>query len=90
MNPDISVVIPVRNEASTCRRGRRAHGNARELRPPLRIIVDDGMPDETFECLAALQVRDARLRIIRFRRNFDRPPALLPVSRTHADASSDF
>ena len=72
MNPEISVVIPVRNEAPNVAAlyeeltaTLEAFGRRYEI-----IVVDDGSTDETFDLLAAIQVRDARLRVIRFRRNF--------------------
>jgi glycosyltransferase involved in cell wall biosynthesis len=77
MSPDISVVIPVRNEAPNVRalyeeltETLEAFGRRYEI-----LVVDDGSTDETFELLAALQVRDARLRVIRFRRNFGQTAA---------------
>jgi glycosyltransferase involved in cell wall biosynthesis len=39
------------------------------------IVVDDGSTDDTFQLLAALQDRDSRWRIIRFRRNFGQTAA---------------
>ena len=39
------------------------------------MIIDDGSTDDTFEQLAALQARDPRLRVIRFRRNFGQTAA---------------
>ena len=39
------------------------------------IVVDDGSTDESFEILARLQAADARLRVIRFRRNFGQTAA---------------
>jgi glycosyltransferase involved in cell wall biosynthesis len=77
MRPDISVVVPMRNESP----------NVKELyqqltstltafgRPYEIIVVDDGSTDDTFELLAALQAQDGRLRVIRFRRNFGQTAA---------------
>jgi glycosyltransferase involved in cell wall biosynthesis len=77
VGPEISVVIPVRNEAP----------NVRALYDELTatldtcgrryeiIVVDDGSTDETFDLLAGLQARDSRLRVIRFRRNFGQTAA---------------
>jgi len=60
MNPEISVVIPVRNEAlnvpalyeelTTTLEG---FGRRYEI-----ILIDDGSTDQTFELLAGLQARD--------------------------------
>jgi glycosyltransferase involved in cell wall biosynthesis len=44
-------------------------------RPYEIIAIDDGSTDKTFELLAALQRRDPRLRVIRFRRNFGQTAA---------------
>jgi glycosyltransferase involved in cell wall biosynthesis len=44
-------------------------------RPYEIIVIDDGSTDDTFDRLAALQRGDARLRIIRFRRNFGQTAA---------------
>jgi glycosyltransferase involved in cell wall biosynthesis len=77
MTPDISVIVPMRNEAP----------NVDELyleltstlvafgRPYEIIAIDDGSEDRTFELLAALHARDPRLRVIRFRRNFGQTAA---------------
>jgi glycosyltransferase involved in cell wall biosynthesis len=72
LSPELSVVIPVRNEAPNVRQLYQeltdvldAWGRAYEL-----IFVEDGSTDETFERLAEIQRRDARARVIRFRRNF--------------------
>ncbi len=64
MNPDISVVIPVRNEAANVpalyeelTATLESFGRRYEI-----IVVDDGSTDETFDLLAAVAGRDARLR----------------------------
>ncbi len=48
-------------------------------RLPLRsevIAIDDGSGDHTFERLAAVRARDARVKVIRFRRNFGQTAGL--------------
>lgn len=77
MTPELSVVIPIHNEAP----------NLRELydefvsvlgewgRPFELVLVDDGSTDDSFSILAALQQRDPRVRVIRFRRNFGQTAA---------------
>src|SRR3954451_6189683 len=73
----LSVVIPIRNEApcleelhreltDTLARG----GQSYEI-----IVVDDGSTDGSFDILARLQAFDAHLRVIRFRRNFGQTAA---------------
>jgi glycosyltransferase involved in cell wall biosynthesis len=77
MTPDISVVVPLRNESPNVEQlyrdvtaGLSAFGRAYEL-----VAIDDGSRDDTFEKLAALQQKDARVRVIRFRRNFGQTAA---------------
>ncbi|MGE5245742.1 MAG: glycosyltransferase family 2 protein [Betaproteobacteria bacterium] len=77
MTPDLSVVIPIRNEAPSIIE------LYRELtetltgwgRPYEIILVDDGSTDESFAIMAELQARDPHLRVIRFRRNFGQTAA---------------
>ena len=77
MHPDLSVVIPIRNEAPSLVELHReltetlgACGRSYEI-----IIVDDGSTDEGFEILSRLQAADSRLRVIRLRRNFGQTAA---------------
>jgi len=72
MSPEISVVIPMRNEAPNveelCREltaTLSAYGRPFEI-----IVIDDGSTDDTFERLTRVQADEPQLRIIRFRRNF--------------------
>jgi glycosyltransferase involved in cell wall biosynthesis len=44
-------------------------------RPYEIIVIDDGSTDDTFDQLGALQARDSKLRVIRFRRNFGQTAA---------------
>jgi glycosyltransferase involved in cell wall biosynthesis len=77
VTPDLSVVIPVHNEApnleALCREFAEALG--RWGRPYEVILVDDGSTDGSFEILERLQAADRRLRIIQFRRNFGQTAA---------------
>src|SRR5688572_4294814 len=77
MTPEISVVVPMRNESPNVERLYRdvtasltQFGRAYEI-----VAVDDGSRDETFALLARLQAADPRLRVIRFRRNFGQTAA---------------
>jgi glycosyltransferase involved in cell wall biosynthesis len=74
---DLSVVIPVRNEAASLEELYREltrtldqWGRSYEM-----ILVDDGSTDESFATLSRLQAKDSRLRVIRFRRNFGQTAA---------------
>jgi glycosyltransferase involved in cell wall biosynthesis len=75
--PDLSIVIPVRNEEPNIDPLYRelvdtlgAAGRSFEI-----LVIDDGSTDGTFAKLAALQASDGRLRVIRFRRNFGQTAA---------------
>jgi glycosyltransferase involved in cell wall biosynthesis len=74
---DLSVVIPVRNEAPGLAELHReltatlsAWGRPYEI-----IVIDDGSTDQSFATLRRLQAMDPRLRVIRFRRNFGQTAA---------------
>jgi glycosyltransferase involved in cell wall biosynthesis len=72
MQPDISVVVPMKNEAPNVAELYHEITAALEAygRPYEIIAVDDGSTDETFNVLARLHEKDARLTVIRFRRNY--------------------
>ena len=77
MNPELSVVIPIRNESPNveplCRtRPRRSSGGGGAMKS---IAIDDGSTDDSYERLVRCQRRDPRWRIIRFRRNFGQTAA---------------
>ena len=77
LNPEISVVIPLRDEEPNVAplhdeftRVLTQTGRLYEL-----ILIDDGSEDGTFEQLRAVQSRDARVRVIQFTRNFGQTAA---------------
>ena len=77
MPPEISVVVPLHDEASNID---ALHDELTAVlrgldRPYELILVDDGSTDGTFEALAALHGRDPRVVVIRFRRNFGQTAA---------------
>jgi glycosyltransferase involved in cell wall biosynthesis len=77
MGPEISVVIPMRNESPNVGELYREltssltqYGRSYEV-----VVIDDGSTDDTFAQLASLQAKDPRVRVIRFRRNFGQTAA---------------
>ena len=77
MQPNISVIIPLYNEAPNLSELYREFtatleesGRSYEL-----ILVDDGSTDDTFRILTELHTRDLRIRVIRLRRNFGQTAA---------------
>jgi glycosyltransferase involved in cell wall biosynthesis len=75
--PEISVVIPLRDEeANVIPLHQELAGVMRELNLPYEIIlVDDGSEDRTFERLVEINARDPCVRVIRFTRNFGQSAA---------------
>jgi glycosyltransferase involved in cell wall biosynthesis len=74
---DLSVVIPIRNEAACLEELHReltqtlnAWGRSYEI-----IVVDDGSTDDSFSILVRLQAHDPHVRVLRFRRNFGQTAA---------------
>jgi len=77
MRPEISVVIPLRNESPNVDELHKELTTVLQAfgRPFEIVAIDDGSTDDTFARLAALQKADHRLRVIRFRRNFGQTAA---------------
>lgn len=77
MRPEISVVVPMRNESRNVEPLYRELTTTLEAfgRPYEIMAIDDGSTDDTFRLLSALQAADPRLRVIRFRRNFGQTAA---------------
>jgi len=77
MGPEISVVVPMRNESPNVEKlYRDITASLTAFGRPFEIVaIDDGSRDDTFELLARLQDKDPRVRVIRFRRNFGQTAA---------------
>jgi glycosyltransferase involved in cell wall biosynthesis len=75
--PYLSVVIPIKNEAASIAELHRQFTEALDRwgRPFEILVIDDGSTDDSFERLSAIQARDPRVRVIRFRRNFGQTAA---------------
>jgi undecaprenyl-phosphate 4-deoxy-4-formamido-L-arabinose transferase len=76
--PDISVVVTLYNEAASLDElYRRTVATLDPLDRPYELIfVDDGSTDGTFTELERLHDTDARVRAVRFKRNFGQHPAM--------------
>jgi glycosyltransferase involved in cell wall biosynthesis len=77
VTPDLSVVIPIKNEGPGLVQlhGELTSALTRLGRPYEIIVVDDGSTDDSFAVLARLQAGDPHLRVIRLRRNFGQTAA---------------
>jgi glycosyltransferase involved in cell wall biosynthesis len=75
---ELSVVIPVYNEAENIRPLVERLGQAlRDLAGPIEMLfVDDGSTDRTLTLLKEAQEKDARIRIAHFRRNLGQTAAM--------------
>ena len=79
MSPEISVVVPLYNEAANVAElhrqlteALRSHGCSYEL-----ILVDDGSTDDTFRELTVLHAQDTQVCVVRLRRNFGQTAAFV-------------
>ena len=77
MGPELSVVIPLLDEAANVdalhlelTKTLEAWGRGFEV-----VFVDDGSNDGTFEKLASIHAVDPRVRVVRLRRNFGQTAA---------------
>ena len=75
---DISVVIPVYNEAQSLpalheqiKRNLEAIGGSYEI-----ILVDDGSTDDSFQVMSRIHQQDEHVKVIQFRRNFGKAAGL--------------
>src|SRR5260370_14934463 len=73
-----SVIGPIKDERDNLR---PLDARLRQALEPLGlsyevILVDDGSVDGSFEVLRELAERDARVKVVRLRRNFGQTPAL--------------
>ena len=77
MTPDLSVVIPLRNEAPNLRTLHRELSQSLGDwgRPYELLLIDDGSTDDTFPILSDLHAGDPRVRVVRLRRNFGQTAA---------------
>jgi undecaprenyl-phosphate 4-deoxy-4-formamido-L-arabinose transferase len=76
--PDVTVVVPIFNEAQTVNElYRRAVDALEDAAIGFELIfVDDGSYDGTFARLEQLHEQDPRVRVVRFKRNFGQHPAM--------------
>jgi undecaprenyl-phosphate 4-deoxy-4-formamido-L-arabinose transferase len=84
--PELSVVVTVLDEEGTIPELYRRTAAALGDRAFELIFVDDGSRDGTFAALERLHAADARVRVVRFKRNFGQHPAMhAGLSRARAD-----
>ena len=74
---ELSVVIPIRNEAASLVELHREFTETLAAwgRPYELILVDDGSTDDSFAIMARIQSADSHVRLLRLRRNFGQTAA---------------
>lgn len=77
MTPELSVVIPVYNEAPNLEPLYQEFTDTLTQwgQPYEIVLVDDGSTDESFKVLSRIHAADRRVRVIQFRRNFGQTAA---------------
>jgi len=77
MEPDLSIVIPIKNEAENLPDLYREFRDSLDRfgRPWEILFIDDGSTDGSFGILAGLQAGDPGVRVIRLRKNFGQTAA---------------
>jgi glycosyltransferase involved in cell wall biosynthesis len=77
VTPELSVVIPIHNEAASLVELHRELTDTLAAwgRPYEILLIDDGSVDDSFQILTRLQSLDTHLRVVRFRRNFGQTAA---------------
>lgn len=73
---DISVVVPVYNEAKNLPILYEEICEALQVQSWELILIDDGSTDSSHQVAAAIHQRDNRVRVVRLRRNFGKTAAL--------------
>ncbi len=76
--PDLTVVVPLFDEEDNVEALHRELAAVLDALPERSeiLFVDDGSTDGTFARLRVLRERDARVRVLRFSRNFGQTPAM--------------
>src|SRR4029079_14848184 len=76
--PDVSLVVPVFNEERTIEQvvAQAIEILERDSRTFEVIVVDDGSSDGTWATVERLHADDARVKAVRFKRNFGHHPAM--------------
>jgi len=77
-NTEVSIVIPVLNESGSLPElYSKLKGSMDKLKKKYEIIfIDDGSADNSFEILKEIHLKDSRVKVIKFRKNFGQTVAI--------------